>query len=150
MFSSLPGLWTDRPFARVSPPVIVLIIDDDGDGAEALAAVLEMEGFRTVVAHGGPPAFEVAAAWTPHVVIVDIEMPDCDGFAVAAAMRGVGRFRNTPIIAFTSLAEADVIERGKDAQIDAFCRKGSPIRPLLKLIEHVAPVSGPSDRPDNG
>ncbi|MFM0327936.1 response regulator [Caballeronia glebae] len=123
----------------------MLIIDDDGDSAQALAAALDMEGFRTVVARNGFTAFKTAPAWTPHVVILDIEMPDCDRFAMASAMRGSSRFQNTPIIAFTSLAEADVIERGKDAQIDAFCRKGSSIRPLLKLIEYLAPVSGPSD-----
>jgi PleD family two-component response regulator len=53
MFSSLPGLWTARPFAPISPPVVVLIIDDDGDSAQALAAALDMEGFRTVVARNG-------------------------------------------------------------------------------------------------
>ena len=60
-------------------------------------------------------------------------------FAVASAMRGSGRFANVPIIAYTSLDEAEVIERGREAQIDAFCRKGDSIRSLLALIEHVAP-----------
>jgi CheY-like chemotaxis protein len=88
----------------------------------------------------GRAAFKTPLSTTPHVVILDIEMPVCDGFAVASAMRSSSRFANTPIIAYTSLAEADVEERGKQAQIDAFCRKGISIQPLLDLIEHVAPV----------
>ena len=135
-----PGLWTDRLFDRVLPPVVVLIVDDDMAGAQALAAVLVVEGFRATVVESGPAAFRTPLATTPHVVILDIEMPACDGFAVASAMRGSSRFANTPIIAYTSLAEADVEERGKQAQIDAFCRKGISIQPLLDLIEHVAPV----------
>ncbi|SAK75342.1 response regulator receiver protein [Caballeronia temeraria] len=139
---SMPGLWIDRSFASVSPPVVVLIVDDDPAGAQALAAVLVIEGYRATVVAGGEAAFETPAAWTPHVVILDIEMPGCDGYAVASAMRGSSRFANTPIIAYTSLPEADVVDRGKQAQIDAFCRKGTSIRPLLDLIEHVAPVFG--------
>ncbi len=135
-----PGLWTDRPFDRVLPPVVVLIIDDDMAGAQALAAVLVIEGFRTTIVGSGPAAFAMPLATRPHVVILDMEMPACDGFSVASAMRGSSRFGNTPIIAYTSLAEADVEERGKQAHIDAFCRKGMSIQPLLDLIAHVAPV----------
>ncbi|SAK83030.1 response regulator receiver protein [Caballeronia fortuita] len=136
----MPGLWTDRLFDRVSPPVVVFNLDDDIAGAQALSTVLVIEAYRTTVVDGGQAAFETPAASTPHVVVLDIEMPECDGYAVAAAMRGSGRFGSTPIIAYTSLAEADVMERGKQAQIDAFCRKGTSIRPLLDLIEHVAPI----------
>ncbi len=135
-----PGLWTDRLFDRVLPPVVVLIVDDDMASAQALAAVLVIEGFRTTIVESGLAAFEMPAETTPHVVILDMEMPVCDGFAVASAMRGSSRFARTPIIAHTSLAEADVEERGRQAQIDAFCRKGMSIQPLLDLIERVAPV----------
>ena len=48
-----PGLWNARPFAGVTPPIAVLIVDDDSAGAEALAAALATEGFRTIVAVGG-------------------------------------------------------------------------------------------------
>ncbi|MDR5798029.1 response regulator [Caballeronia sp. LZ008] len=137
---SKPGLWTDRRFDRVSPPVVVLIVDDDMAGAQALAAVLMIEGFQTTVVDAGQAAFKTPLVATPHVVILDIEMPVCDGFAVASAMRGSSRFANTPIIAYTSLAEAEVEARGKHAQIDAFCRKAISIQPLLDLIEYVAPV----------
>src|SRR5437763_17021506 len=82
------GLWNARPFEGVTPPVAVLIVDDDSAGAEALAAALATEGFRTIVADGGYAAFRTQSAWAPHVIILDIEMPDSDGFAVASAMRG--------------------------------------------------------------
>ncbi|SAK56849.1 response regulator receiver protein [Caballeronia temeraria] len=138
-----PGLWNARPFEGVTPPIAVLIVDDDSAGAEALAAALATEGFRTIVAVGGNAAFRTEPAWTPHVVTLDIEMPDRDGFAVASAMRSSNRFANVPIIAYTSLNEAEVIERGREAQIDAFCRKGHSVRSLLALIEHVAPSTVP-------
>ncbi|SAK94840.1 PAS/PAC sensor hybrid histidine kinase [Caballeronia catudaia] len=139
MFSP-PGLWTDRVFDHVLPPVAVLIVDDDTAGAQALATVLVIEGYRPTVVDGGQAAFKTPAASTPHVVVLDMEMPACDGYTVASAMRSSSQFANTPIIAYTSLPEEEVIARGKQARIDAFCRKGLSMRPLLDLIEHVAPV----------
>jgi DNA-binding response OmpR family regulator len=143
MVPAPPGLWNTRPFEGVTPPIALLIVDDDRAGAEALAAALATEGFRTIVADGGCAAFRTPPAWTPHVVILDMQMPDSDGFAVASAMRGSGRFANVPIIAYTSLNETEVIERGREAQIDAFCRKGHSIRALLALIDHLAPSTLP-------
>ncbi|SAK89888.1 response regulator receiver protein [Caballeronia arationis] len=139
---SLPvsGLWSSRAFQSVTPPIAVLIVDDDRAVAEALSAALAFEGFRPAVVDGGYSAFLTPPALTPHIVILDIEMPLCNGFAVAAAMRDSGRFSATPIIAYSSLAEAEVMERGKEAQIDAFCRKGNSMRCLLALIDHLAPV----------
>ena len=79
------------------------------------------------VAESGHAALTTPQAWAPHVVILDIEMPVCDGFAVAEAVRGSRSFAAVPIIAFTSLDESEVIERGKEVQIDAYCRKGNSL-----------------------
>jgi PleD family two-component response regulator len=139
--NSPPGIWSSRSFDKVNPPVAVLIVDDERATADALAAALAVDGFQTSVAESGYAALATPQAWTPHVVILDIEMPVCDGFAVAGAMRESHRFAIVPIIGFTSLDEADVVERGKKAQIDAFCRKGNSLHTLLKLIEYLAPVA---------
>ena len=137
----MPGIWSSRSFDQVNPPVVVLIVDDERATADALAAALAADGFRTSVAESGCAALTMPQAWTPHVVVLDIEMPVCDGFAVAGAMRESHRFAIVPIIAFTSLDEADVVERGKEVQIDAFCRKGNSLHTLRKLIEYLAPVA---------
>jgi hypothetical protein len=65
-FPSFPGLWTSRSFEHVTPPITILIVDDDSAGAEALSAALTIAGFRTEVAIGGYAALETAAGWTRH------------------------------------------------------------------------------------
>jgi hypothetical protein len=55
---SFPGLWTSRSFEHVTPPITILIGDDDSAGAEALPAALTIAGFRTAVAIGGYAALE--------------------------------------------------------------------------------------------
>ncbi|WP_160147488.1 response regulator [Caballeronia pedi] len=124
----------------MTPPVAVLIVDDDAAMAAALAAALMAYGYTAVAVGGGLAAFEAPQAMTPHVVILDIEMPECDGFTVAKAMRGSTRFATVPIIAHTSLPEEDVIARGKAVEIDAFYRKGEPLHGLFRMIEHLAPA----------
>ena len=134
------GLWTPRDFNSVTRPVALLIIDDDEALTAALGAAFTAHGYRALAVHGGAAAFQVPQAWTPHVVILDIEMPICDGFCVAAALRGSTRFASVPILAHSSLVEGEVKERGIAAGIDAFYRKGEPLHGLFEMIDHLAPV----------
>ncbi|KDR25518.1 MULTISPECIES: response regulator [Caballeronia] len=122
------------------PPVAVLLVDDDAAVAEALAAALIAYGCRALVAPGGWAALAITESWVPQVVVLDIEMPDIDGFAVARAMRGSTRFATVPILAHSSLAEAEIVERGVDVGIDAFYRKGESLHGLFQMIEYLAPV----------
>ncbi|WP_250475085.1 response regulator [Caballeronia sp. GAFFF1] len=134
-----PGLWTTRQFGPVDPPIAVLIVDDDEMLLAALSEACTAYGLRTFTANDGAAAFRMPEAWLLHVVILDIEMDDCDGFAVAEAMRGSTRFATVPIIVHTSLTETELIERGKALEIDGFYRKGASLAGLFKMIEHVAP-----------
>lgn len=135
----MSGLWTTRRFDGVTPPVCVLIVDDDDAMSAALEAALVTYGFRASVANGGVCAVSTPKVSTPHVVVLDIEMGECDGFTVAGAMRDSSRFATIPIIAHTSLPEAEVVERGRQVEIDAFHRKGSSLLSLFRLIEYLAP-----------
>ncbi|MDR5884229.1 response regulator [Caballeronia sp. LZ032] len=134
-------LWTDRIFRTVAPPVSVLIVDDDHAVADALAHALEAAGMRVTVAVGGAAAMHATQQWTPYLVILDIQMSDADGFTVARALRTLYRLASVPFIAHTSLAEREVIDRGKAALIDAYCRKGKSVNSLLCLIGQLAPIS---------
>ncbi len=59
------------------------------------------------------------------------------------AMRGSAYFSAVPIIGYSSLDEVEVVERGRGARIDAFCRKGNTLHCLFELIQLMAPV-GPA------
>lgn len=136
-------LWTTRAFQVVRPPVTALIVDDDAALAEALAQALAAAGLDATTALGGVAAIRATQHWTPHIVVLDIQMPGCDGFQVARAFRTSPSLAVVPIIAHTSLAEREIIERGKAAGIDAYCRKGNSPRSLLRLIAHLTPTTAP-------
>jgi CheY-like chemotaxis protein len=139
---SIHRLWTSRSFAAVRPPLAALIVDDDDALTAALEDVLRSEGLEPRIVHGGADALRVTQFWTPHVVVLDIQMPEFDGFRVAQALRTSPRLSLVPIIAHTSLAEREVVARGKACGMDAYCRKGDSPRVLLRLIRQVAPTDG--------
>ena len=138
--SSSFHLWTNRTFAAVEPPVQVLIVDDDRNVADALGRALELDGMRVTTAYDGAEAIRPVQRLTPHVVILDVQMPHAGGFKVARALRTWRRFDPIPIIAHTLLPEREIMDRGRAVQMDAYCRKGKSAHSLLKLIELVAPA----------
>lgn len=137
---SIPPLWTTRAFSPVSPPVCVLIVDDDYALALALQALLETEGFEARTADC-TAYLTLIAVWIPHLVIADIQMPLLNGFEVARAMRQVAHMRLVPIIAHTSFPEEDVVNEGLAGGINAYCSKSDGPTMLLAILRRVAPVS---------
>jgi signal transduction histidine kinase/CheY-like chemotaxis protein len=77
--------------AEVSAPATtglrVLVVDDNLDAAEMLATLLELRGHEVRMAHTGPDALEVAAAFAPQIVFLDIGLPGLNGYEVARRLR---------------------------------------------------------------
>jgi len=137
------ALWTTRQLRGVVPAQVrVLVVDDNPIAAEALAAALDAEGFITRYALGGVEAIDISSTWMPHVVILDINMPEYDGFQTASIMRRLATTRDAKIIAFTALGESDVLPRGPAVGFDGYCQKGTSLTLLTDLIG----VSLPSTR----
>lgn len=70
----------------------------------------------------------------PHIVILDITMPEHDGYATARVLRRVARTRDAVIIAFTALGEETVRTEGMHSGFDGYCQKGNPPAALVRLI----------------
>jgi two-component system, cell cycle response regulator DivK len=131
-------VWSTRTFDSVDPPIRALVIDDDKDFAQALAAALELEGFDVQTADC-VECFEITRHWMPSVVLLDMEMPIMNGFRVAQELRKLTHCTRVPIIAHTSLSEDDVLVQGMPAGIDAYCRKGNSPQVLVSLLRLVTP-----------
>ncbi|MBT2186793.1 response regulator transcription factor [Sphingobium nicotianae] len=79
---------------------LILVAEDEPEIAEVIAAYLEREGFRTVRAADGRSALELHLALKPDLVMLDVQMPRLDGWAVLAELRRRG---DTPVIMLTAL-----------------------------------------------
>jgi two-component system OmpR family response regulator len=114
----------------------VLVVDDNPDAAEALAVYLSYEGLETRTANGCGEALQCVRDWVPDVVVLDIMMPEHDGFETAEALRTYLPTTNLGIVAFTSLDDDHVRETGKARHnFDGYCRKGTAPIALLALME---------------
>lgn len=134
------ALWTDRSVDADLQQWRILVVDDNPHSAEALAAALASEGFDTRFALSGVDALHAVNDWSPHIIILDISMPEHDGFATARVLRRIARTRDAGIIAFTALGEELVKTQGLHAGFDGYCQKGNPPAALVRLIEHLVLV----------
>jgi PAS domain S-box-containing protein len=83
----------------------VLVVDDDPSTRELLARFLERDGFRVAAAADGKEGLEMARSLAPRVILLDVTMPQMDGWAVLRAIRAEAALRDTPVVMVTVLAE---------------------------------------------
>jgi PAS domain S-box-containing protein len=88
-------------------PISILLVDDQPRNLVALEAILDQPGYRIVTASSGPQALELVEAESFALVLLDIFMPEMDGFEVAQKIKSRERSRATPII-FLSAADEEL------------------------------------------
>jgi CheY-like chemotaxis protein len=125
-------------------PPQVLVVDDNRDAAEMVAALLESEGFAVRVAHDGPSALATAREQRPGVVLLDIGMPIMDGYEVARRLRHSEETAEVPIVALTGYGQDDARQRALQAGF--LCHLTKPVDPdeLFRAIRFLA--GSPTER----
>jgi two-component system, cell cycle response regulator DivK len=122
---------TDQPTAADSP--LVLVVDDFQDNREMFAEFLSLSGFRVAEAATGREALAQAFALVPDVILMDLSLPELDGWEATRTLKGDARTRHIPIVALTGHALADHSRDAKDAGCDAFLTK--PCLPEVLVVE---------------
>ena len=112
----------------------ILLVDDNKDAADSLAALLRMSGHDVLVAHDGPHALELAAATDPAAVLLDLGLPGMDGFEVARRLRFVPGVCHARLIALTGYGQADDRQATARAGFDAHLVKPVDYDELARLL----------------
>src|SRR6202042_2040576 len=94
-----------KPMLTAEKTLRVLIVDDNRDGADALGLLVEELGNQTHVTYGGTQALDVATAFRPDLMLVDLVMPGMDGCALVMSLRQIPAFADTKIVAITGLKD---------------------------------------------
>jgi PAS domain S-box-containing protein len=87
---------------------VVLVVDDDPATRDLVARFLERDGFRVAVASDGREGLERARALRPRVILLDVTMPQMDGWSVLRTLRGDAELGDTPVIMVTVLDEQNL------------------------------------------
>lgn len=114
-------------------PIDILLVDDEREFAETLAARLEVRGHRVRVAFGGASALEAIDEQAPDVLVLDVLMPDVDGIAVLREVKI--REPLVEVILLTGQGTVDMAVTGLKAGAFDFVTKPTPFEELLVKLE---------------
>ena len=121
----------------------VLIVDDNVDAAESLAALLEVLGHQTIVLHDGANAIDAVAKERPDLVLLDIGLPGLDGYEIARRLRRTPGVEGTRLVACTGYGREDDIRRINEAGFDQHLIKPVGATALERVLRAGARGSSP-------
>lgn len=114
----------------------VLVVDDEAYAREAMALLLQQQGYRVCVACSGPEALELAQAFEPDVVLLDVAMAGMDGFETALRLRAAAPGRACPrLIAVSGYGGEEFGVACRRAGFDHCLTKPVARATLIGLIE---------------
>ncbi|GAB4413003.1 MAG: hypothetical protein Fur0044_07300 [Anaerolineae bacterium] len=124
-----------------TPPVKtkLLYVDDDPILSQLVPLVLEQQGLQVQTASNGREGVEMALAWLPDLILMDLTMPIMDGFQAAATLRADPRTRHIPIVALSGTSEAHELAKVQELGMNGFILKSGSSTDLIKTIRAYLP-----------
>ncbi len=116
------------------PEGTILVVDDDRNAVDILDRLLQREGFAVLTAQSGREALDVLAERTADVILLDVMMPEMDGFQVCAALRAGERTRDTPVILLTAKDDVETRVVGMRLGVSEFLTKPINKRELFTRV----------------
>jgi signal transduction histidine kinase len=116
-------------------PLRVLVVDDNVDAAETMATMLELFGCTTLLAHTAAGALALAPDFLPEVALLDIGLPDFNGYELARRLRGLDACASTKLIAATGWGQERDRQLARDAGFDHHLTKPIDIERLRLLLQ---------------
>ena len=117
-------------------PRRILVVDDDMDQVEALSYRLRRLGYDTPTASSGEQALESATSMVPDLVLLDLGLPDVDGFDVCQQLGDNATTCAVPVIILSGMETDDVVRRARSAGCAYYLRKPYDPNVLLTLIQN--------------
>jgi CheY-like chemotaxis protein len=128
--------------AVVDPPQSILIVDDDEALVEVLKRRLKQQGYQTRTAESGAEALAAARSDRPSLIVLDLRLPDMDGFTVCSQLVDHPETCDIPVIILSGMERPDIIRQSRAAGCQYFVRKPYDPNALLILIRQAIDESG--------
>ena len=116
----------------------VLIVDDDPDMVMVLGMLMKVNGITALKAFGGVEGLEKARADKPDVILLDIMMPDMDGYEVIKELRSDKTTKGIPVVFLTARTDEEYKERAETLGADGYITKPYDRDSLMETIRRVA------------
>jgi len=117
----------------------ILLVDDDADFVEATKLILESKFYDVVVSYDGKEGLKKVQTEEPNLIILDVMMPEMDGYEVCAKLKSDPKYRHIPILLLTAVGEAIPTtsytkEMGMKIEADDYVPK--PVEPM-EIVDRV-------------
>lgn len=123
----------------------VLVVDDDPGVSSLLTRLLTTEGYSVCVAADAASALEAVASHNPDVILLDVVLPDGDGFVLCQTLKRDALTRMTPVILVTGLTDRESRIKGRQAGADDFLTKPVDAQELLARVGSLTRVKRYTD-----
>lgn len=124
----------------------ILVVDDNEDAADSLGVLLRTMGHEVQVIYRGAETVSRAAAWLPHVIFHDIDLPEIDGYAVIEQLRCNAATRHCVVVALTGHASESDRQRTRETGFDVHLVKPIDFDNLGQLLDSVMIYEGDERR----
>jgi len=120
----------------------ILVVDDEPDFAAIVQGNLEKEGFQVDVAYNGVEGLEKVKANPPDAIVLDVMMPELDGYTVCSKLKGDDNFCNIPVILLTAVASHVTSTRyshadGMATEADDYIAKPASAEEITRSIKQL-------------
>lgn len=123
--------------ASPAMPATVLIIEDNEDSRVIMSVWLEHAGYRVVLARDGVCGVALARSIMPSVILMDVALPEMDGWTAARTLRDDPLTRHIPIIALTAMALPQDAELACKAGVALYLPKPVSLTRVLESVQQV-------------
>ena len=113
----------------------ILIIEDEEDFSKGLQEILTANGFEIHTASTGKGGLTLARSIQPDLIILDIMLPEIDGYKICRLLKFDERYKKIPIILLTARTQDEDEQLGKEAGADAYLIKGQKVEALIEQIK---------------
>lgn len=117
----------------------LLLIEDNDQNRYMMRFLLEQEGFEVEEAENGKDGISLALSYLPDVILLDIQLPEMDGYNVLEELKRLDELKDIPVIAVTSYAMAGdrerILEKGADGYIEKPINPDTFVSEILEFLE---------------
>lgn len=118
----------------------ILVVDDNAMNLKLARILLSAEGFDVEIAADARETEAVLRSFTPHVILMDLQMPDVDGLELTRRLKASAEHSSIPVVALTAAAMRADEERARAAGCDGFVSKPIDTRTLADVVARFLPA----------
>ncbi|HKW72511.1 MAG TPA: response regulator [Candidatus Dormibacteraeota bacterium] len=130
----------------MSASSLILLVEDNEANQMLARAVLELDGYEVRVAGSGPEVFETLQAWTPDLILMDIQLPGQDGLSVTRSLKADPATASIPVVALTAHAMSGDRQLAINAGCAGYISKPIDTRTFGAQVRQFLPSSVDDDR----